>query len=203
MTGIGALEQAANAKGDTSFEWSYLERVREYYATDRGRLAALKRGAGETIGSARNVAWIYSVLPRALAKEREQEIFFMVACLFAFDKTALERGMFYKKNFGATMAWLKLQPRVSEDSVDRRFRILLDSDFDPEGYGGELAYRLRQTVRYVLSQGGMIDWPQLLADLRRWNYAGRRVQKDWAKAFYDPAQTAETSENAVQSPAGE
>jgi len=170
-------------------EWSFLERIRSYHLNNRGRLASLKRGAGETIATARNVSWIYSVLPPHL-EESDQEIYFMVACLFACDKDALERGMHFKKNLGATMAWLRLQPRASQASVDRRFRVLLDADFDPVGYGGELGYRLRQIVRYALSQGAMLDWPRLLNDLQHWRRSDRRVQKDWAKAYYDPANQA-------------
>jgi CRISPR system Cascade subunit CasB len=180
-------------------EWSFLERIRAFRETDRGRLAALRRAAGETIGTARNVTWIYSVLlSHGITGDVDQEIYFMVACLFAFDKEALERGMFFKKNLGATMSWLKLQSRVSQNSVDNRFRVLLDSDFDPFGYGGELAYRLRQTVRYTLSQGGMIDWPQLIADLRQWRRSDRRIQKDWAKAFYDPSNQTDEFDKSME-----
>jgi CRISPR system Cascade subunit CasB len=63
--------------------------------------------------------------------------------------------------------------------------ILLDSSIDPDG-GGDLPYRLRQMVRYLAARGIGLDWPQLLRDLRRWNYPDRPVQKAWARAYFSP-----------------
>ena len=74
--------------------------------------------------------------------------------------------------------------------VERRFGILLDSEFDQNG-GGEMAFRLRQTVRLVLSKKTIaIDWPQLLYNLCNWKCPNKHVQKKWASSFYRAPENA-------------
>jgi len=122
-------------------------------------------------------------------RTRYEEILFLVATLFASDKAALEKKSAFRGDLGATLAWVRGKGgRITgenADPVERRLRILLDSDLDVYS-GGELAYRLRQITRYVISQGGAIDWPQLLADVRQWDRMGKPVQKRWARSFYKP-----------------
>ena len=69
--------------------------------------------------------------------------------------------------------------------MERRLVSLLDATFDEEG-GGEMAFRLRQAVKYALSQNDRltIDWPRLLQDMLDWNWPNKRVQKQWARSFY-------------------
>jgi len=171
-----------------------LERIRSFIARDTGKAAALRRAAGESIGQARNVRWFFALtgeeeFKRDNDRNRYEETLFMVATLFAFDRAALDKKGTFRGDLGATLAWVRGKGgRVSgenEDPVERRLRVLLDSELDYYS-GGELSYRLRQIVRYILSQGGAIDWPQLLADLRNWDRIDKRVQKRWARNFYKP-----------------
>lgn len=171
-----------------------LERVRSFIARDTGKASSLRRAAGETLADARNIRWFFALtgeqpFEKDNERTRYEEILFLVATLFASDKAAVEKRSSFRGDLGATLAWVRGKGgRVTgenEDPVERRLRILLDCDLDVYS-GGELAYRLRQIVRYVLSQGGAIDWPQLLSDVRQWDRVDKRVQKRWARSFYKP-----------------
>jgi CRISPR system Cascade subunit CasB len=156
----------------------FVQRVR---ALDRGELATLKRNAGNTLAQARGVAWFYRLLDDD-ARRRDTEIFFLVATLIGLNK--FNAG----GDFGASMR--QLAASHGEDSVKRRFGILLDSQFDlVDGYrptGGELAYRLRQMVKLAAAKEVGVSWPQLLLDLRQWTRPDKRVQRKWAESFYAP-----------------
>jgi len=170
-------EAAAPAHPSLEAAREFVARVR---ALDRGELAALKRNAGRTLGEARGVMWFYRLLdPR---DRWNPEIAFLVATLMGLNQ---HEGI---GNFGKSMR--ELARRHNADSVDRRFRILLDSQFGlVDGRrpgGGELAYRLRQIVKLAASKEVGVDWPQLLADLRQWTHPDKWVQRKWAESFYAP-----------------
>ena len=172
-------------------ERAFTEAVRAWQTDQKGRLAILRRNAGEPIAGAHGVSWIYSLLNRF--ERLGDEPLFLTATLLAFDRPYLEGRGSFTGSFGRTMAVLKAQPGASEESLERRFAILLDADFDPRGGTGELPFRLRQTVKLVLSKEGCIDWPRLLSDLRQWNHADKYVQKRWAKDFYTTFAAEETA----------
>lgn len=165
-------------------ERAFTEAVRGWYRDEKGRLAVLRRNAGEPLAEARGISWIYGLLNRF--ERLGDEPMFLTATLLAFDRHFLQDSGAFKGSFGRTMAALKSQPGASEESLERRFAILLDADFDPREGAGELPFRLRQTVKLVLSKDGRVDWPRLLADLRQWNHPDKYVQKRWAKDFYTP-----------------
>ena len=163
-------------------ERAFTEAVRAWNVDQKGRLAILRRNAGEPIAGARGVSWIYSLLQRF--ERLGDEPLFLTATLLAFDRPYLEGRGAFTGSFGRTMSALKAQPGASEESLERRFAILLDADFEAREGTGELPFRLRQTVKLVLSKDGRIDWPRLLSDLRHWNHPEKYVQKRWAKDFY-------------------
>lgn len=66
--------------------------------------------------------------------------------------------------------------------------ILLDAELDAGG--GELAFRLRQTVKLLTSNEILINWPLLLVDLLEWDRFDKGVQKRWARSFYDVSREA-------------
>ena len=172
-------------------ERAFTEAVRAWNVDQKGRLAILRRNAGEPIAGARAVSWIFSLLNRF--ERLGDEALFLTATLLAFDRPYLEGKGAFTGSFGRTMAVLKAQPGASEESLERRFAILLDADFDPREGTGELPFRLRQTVKLVLSKEGRIDWPRLLSDLRQWNHPDKYVQKHWAKDFYTTFAAEETA----------
>jgi len=168
--------------------------VRGWHTDQKGRLAMLRRNAGEPLAEARGITWMYVLLNdfgRGLdgqGRGYDDETLFLTATLLAFDRKYLEGRPKPPQagSFGRTMAALKSQPGANAESIERRFAILLDADYDPHTGEGELPFRLRQTVKLVLSKDVGIDWPQLLMHLSRWNDADKWVQKKWAKEFYAP-----------------
>lgn len=162
-----------------------------------GDLAKLRRAAGLSIRDAR-IDWrFFRWFPSTNANH--QEICFLTATLFAVSRighsgqrTSPDRtGV---GNMGDSMRRLaSIMP--NRDSVDRRFAILLDSRMERVDDGhwepGELGYRLRQVVRLLATQqapgpGDLVDWAQLVCDLRRWEspYNRRSVQKRWAQSYF-------------------
>src|SRR5262249_13310171 len=112
------VSSRARALADARDFISELERLRE---TDRGRMAQLRRNAGETLPG-NGTAWIYAYLYTAHRK-RYAEIHFLVATLFDWNRRPSRPG-----NFGQTVR--QLLASSAEEAVNRRFRILLDAKFD-------------------------------------------------------------------------
>lgn len=121
-----ALEHAQN----------YIERLRKLHTDQtgrgRGELAALRRNAGNTLGEGRNVAWFYRYLPQrddsALSAtekyrgERADEIYFLVATLFADDRQALEQGHFASATWERLCACCVPRPKTRRRKIISRNR---------------------------------------------------------------------------------
>ncbi len=188
---------------------AFVETVRGWQTQDgdrlKSRLAILRRNAGNTLAESRQITWIYGLLDRFdpvnsnyhANSNHTEEVLFLTATLLAFDRAFLEGRREFHGNFGTTCHRLWLATRGPSDTendkpkspVARRFGLLLDAEFDLAGTN-ELAFRLRQMVRQVLSKNADeigIDWPQMLSDLKYWGHADKFVQKRWARAFYAPA----------------
>ena len=159
-------------------------------ALGRGELAALKRNAGNTMVEARGVPW-FARLMRTEDEWANSEICFLVATLVGLNKHG------FTGSLGRSAK--RLAGVRSAESVDRRFRILLDSDFSRDG--GQLSYRLRQMVKLLASSDIGVDWAQLLVDLRQWNWSGKPVQQRWAKHFYSTNPSAPGEADDLASPA--
>lgn len=163
-------------------------------ALDRGELAVFRRNAGRTIAESRDALGLfYRVLPPDKVGSRDEEVYFLVATLFALNDRP------HSGDFGTTMLELARRRR-SRDGVDRRMSALLDSEFgsvDGRPAGGEMSYRLRQCVRLARSHEVGVDWPRLLADLVWWGHSERRVRKQWARSYF--TQVKDDSADAEQS----
>ena len=175
-TAVDGGTRNAGARTETARREAAGEFVRRVMALDRGELATLKRNAGNTLGEARGVPWFFRLL-HVEEEWRNPEICFLVATLIGLNKYTGEG------NLGASARRLAHHPNSSPESVDRRFRILLDSDRE------QLAYRLRQMVKLMASREVGVDWAQLLMDLRQWHWSGKPPRK-WAEKFYRPLREA-------------
>lgn len=165
----------------------FINELRVIRKSDRGRMSALKRNAGEMLFG-RGTSWFYSLL-KTPEQRRHREIYYLIATLFDFNRLEGRKG-----NFGQAM--LELCNNMNRDPKDfRRFHILLDAEFDhvrdPDEIdspwadgGGELAFRLRQMVKLMASKDVGIDWAELLVDLCSWSHPNRRIQKKWARSFF-------------------
>lgn len=144
---------------------------------DLGALAALRRGLGKVPGSAIEM---HRFIVPFLDPNRpwDDPIYFLVGTLFAMHQTNWERKSEEITNFGASV--VQLINSENQDAVDRRFTVLLNSDFE------DLPQHLRQMIA-MLKTGSRtipVDWLQLIRDLRFWNNENKFVQLKWAKAFW-------------------
>jgi CRISPR system Cascade subunit CasB len=166
---------------------------------DRATLAALRRALGQHPAAAAE-AYRY-VMPRIgpevseHARDREEQIYLLAAGLFALHqipwaKDDSEKGY---SNLGASMA--RLASATDSEGVQRRMSGLLACSFD------DLPEHLRHAASLLKAKQIGIDWARLIADLRWWKTEDRRVQREWARAFW--ASTRETAEENASDEPGE
>ncbi|OLS12946.1 MAG: hypothetical protein RBG13Loki_3432 [Promethearchaeota archaeon CR_4] len=190
------VERKTQKITSSSEEAVFLQRLSNL---DRGEIAILKRNSGATIGESKGaMPLFYSLLPSSERAQYDEEIFFLVATLWAWTYKE-ERPRPPKRpwnDFGETMRLVREDPNSSPEAVNRRISILLDSQFSAlergRPCGGELAYRLRQCVKLATSKEKGVDWLQLLQDLRWWNHPQKRVQKRWIHSYFG-TRASETS----------
>ena len=168
---------------------SYLEELARN--EDRAALAALRRGLGKSPGEA---AETHQYVLRFNPEPWEELAFYLVAGLFAMHPESWPKKEGDKRltNFGASFAWMKSKAD-SDSSIERRFVALLDCHED------DLAEHLRHAVSLLRSKEIPVDWLQLLRDLRNWNQENRRVQRNWARAFWGGSQTDQQADNEAPS----
>ena len=150
---------------------------------DRSALAALRRGL-------RQPAFVDAemhryVVPWLSATDWgwRDDIYYIVAALFASHRISWSTGgdqdqISGRTNLGASFARLAPMNSEKRESTDRRFTALLNSHQD------DLPDRLRHAVSLLKSADVPVDWAWLLYDLRRWDWEDRRVQREWARAFW-------------------
>ncbi len=161
----------------------YLQSLAE--GQNRGALASLRRGLGQPPGT---VADMYRFVEPFLGQERsvgfKESAFYLVAALFALHPLSTGSG-----NMGAHMRASDLENK-SGDALERRFTALLAAHSD------DLPDYLRQAVSFLKSKDVPVNWNQLLWDLQKWNDENRRVQKEWARAFWGRRQSNEPSDTS-------
>ena len=159
---------------------------------DRAALAALRRGLGKPPGEAADahryiLPWLAPGTPRAA-----EDAAYLVAALFAWHQGSWARGEGERgpTNLGASLA--RLARQVESDSIEKRFVALLNCHRD------DLPAHLRHVVGLLKTAEVPVDWRELLQDLRYWDGVARRVQRRWARAFWDASAeagaTVETAE---------
>lgn len=165
---------------------SYLEELARN--EDRAALASLRRGLSKSPGEA---AETHRYVLRFNPEPWEETAFYLVAGLFAMHPESWTRKEDDKRltNFGASFAWMKSKAD-SDSSIERRFVALLDCHAD------DLADHLRHAVSLLKAKDVLVDWLQLLWDLRNWTHEERRVQRRWARAFWGGSQAETTKTDA-------
>lgn len=161
-----------------SLEEEFVESLADLYRrNDRAALAALRRGLGKAPGEAMEA---YRYVARFAARCKypsQEESLYHVATLFGLYPSDSRSGNdSMTTNLGASLRELK--GKLDSGGVERRFVALLNSHRD------ELADHLRQIISLLKSKDVTINWLRLLVDINRWDNDDRRVQREWAKAYW-------------------
>lgn len=149
---------------------------------DRATLAALRRALGQHPAAA--VEAYRFVMPRVAdglsprERDLDERIYLLAAALFSLHQISWPTDDSRKSytNFGASMA--QLAAATASAGVEHRMNALLACSFD------DLPENLRHAVSLLKSKQIPIDWARLTADLRWWSTEDRRVQREWARAFW-------------------
>lgn len=156
---------------------------------ERAALAALRRGLGKTPGEA---AEAHRYVLRFNPGLWEEDAYYLVAALFAWHQGSWRHTTDgHRNNLGASFRLLA--GATESGSVEKRFVALLNCRED------DLPNHLRQAVGLLKAHHIPVDWAQLIRDIRGWDREGRRVQREWARAFWGARDQDETSEDT---PAG-
>jgi CRISPR system Cascade subunit CasB len=131
---------------------------------DRAALAELRRGFSNPLAA---LPYVVPFL-RKDASRREEEALSLVASLFALYPTPGHMSL---------AKALALCAKES-DSIELRFRALLDSD--PE----DLPTHLRHAVSLVRSKDLAVDYDDLLRAIRWWNREDKDRQRAWARDYW-------------------
>ncbi len=158
----------------------YLDELRKGHQ-GRAAMAVLRRALGKAPGEAPEAdRYILRWLPSQPSawQLRQEKAYYLVASLFAVHQmpSPSADGGQPGRNFGASMR--ELADAVPSGGPERRFIATLTCALE------ELPDHLRHAVSLLKSKSIAIDWPQLLADIPHWEDEGRRVQSEWARAFW-------------------
>ena len=162
-------------------------------ALGTGERAALRRNAGNMLrqadGSA--ITAFYRCLPTQTDRWQEDR-WFAVACLSCLWD-AEHTGTTPLEQIIASL----IRKEMLSESTRHRVELLLDTDWDADGYMLTKLTRLVKLVRQK-SDRTYIDFAALLEDLLYWNAETQSVQRKWAKAIFanETENKEEDKENA-------
>lgn len=160
-----------------AWETRFLESVKARADKDNGVKATFKRAMS---GEPEHIRKVYEFVLTHIgnASEWEQDhIWIPVACLsIYYPQTLRKPEQQRQRNFGHSCRGLVTA--TNSDGADRRFRALLDLS------ATDIQSPLTALVRQMKSKGIVIDYAQLLADLRQWEHADQYIQDRWARAFW-------------------
>ncbi len=159
----------------------YFSRLR---SLGTGERAALRREAGKMLRQAdgRAIAAFYHCLPSE-ADPRQEDRWFAAACLSCLWDADAPEG----KPFEQIVAAL-IRAGALSDSIRHRVELLLDTDWDADGYMLTKLTRLIKLIRQK-SDRAAVDFEALLTDLLFWNSERQTVQRKWAKEIYSAAES--------------
>ena len=161
---------------ESTFDPRVIEFCKRLERLDPGERARLKRNAGRTLAEAHKVMGLFFRLLPANVPPNQRKIYFMLATLYPLTDGGGEG------NLGRALA--RARDAKSAQGLDRRVEILLDAN------ERQLAFRLRQAVRFLYSKRVAVHWPQLLQDLLAWDHPRRYVQENWAQAYFSQDRNA-------------
>lgn len=154
-----------------------------------GERAALRRETGTMLRQADGpaITAFYSCLP-VTVQAWEEDRWFAVACLRCLWDSGEEGG----RPVEQVLADLVRSGELS-DSTKHRVELLLDTEWDTDGYMLTKLARLMKLVRQK-SDRAQLDFAALLDDLLGWNSDKQYVQRKWAKVIFSNVNPTEINE---------
>lgn len=186
--------ETKNVAAPDEAEYSFIGRLKALLENPdrsqaRAAMAHLRRGLGKPAGIAYEMdKYVLGLLP-ADASRRQEEVYYLVAALFAFwhqgrDKAeGLKGDRNTERNPGRSLRLLvnREEPGARdnlEKSIEKRLNALLNSHREDVGE------HLRRTTALLKSKDVPLNWMQLLHDLQFWDTESRSVQHAWARGFW-------------------
>ena len=161
--------------------------VKRLYGLNAGERARFKRNAGTAISESHNAMGLFykQLLYDRTLRDYQEDTYFLVATLFAFEKKRKKNQEdaekeFLKKpdTFGKSLG--EIRQSKNAKGLDTRFERLLDADEQ------QLPFYLRHEIPFLFNNGGHVDWIKLLKDLLNWKHPTRYVQRKWARDYFTP-----------------
>jgi len=161
---------------------------------DRAVLAALRRGL--SVDPDRR-AWMLRYLPANLLSDRQEDVMCLIASLFASHPLSWPKDQARTwTNIGASLRRLAADELAETGEMPSRIEARLEAML--QSHRDDLPEHLRRIVGLLRAKDIPVDWAQLLHDIGRWDWRGRPVQREWARAFWRPQQ--ETAGEADPAP---
>lgn len=142
---------------------------------DKGERAALKRSAGIMLEEADGKA--LAAFYRCRPPKENEDIWFAVACLRCLWDADVGGGEPLEKIIAKLC-----ENKLISKSVRHRVEVLMDMEWDDDGYMLAKLTRLIQVVRQK-SDGASIDFAGLHWDLSKWS-DDQKVRRRWAREIY-------------------
>lgn len=162
----------------------FLQAVTNRIQDDSGAKASFKRALS---GEHHHLRKVYPfTLPYLEGiHERQQDIWIFVACLSTYHAQDNEPA---PRNFAQSC--LDLANSSESKGPERRFKALLDTDLvDIRSPITALVRQIKTTKEKKIS----VYYPQLIADLCRWDHPDQPMQDKWAKTFWRAFTPQETT----------
>lgn len=178
----------------------------------RANLAELRRSAADPLNDTRSIWILGELLPEKDGWAFDS--YRLVATLYALNaqrfttpigghklptfKDDEEQPKYKRRSFGESLRRLRMQLGAGEESLDKRFVALLDTDTD------NLAVPLRGFIQRIASAPKTdipVDYRQLLKDLLNWNgdaqTAKLSARRRWARDYWQPIAVADSEDELL------
>jgi CRISPR system Cascade subunit CasB len=150
---------------------------------NRGRLAALRRGLGQPVGTPGGAAReFYRLLPPGLS-DREEPAYWTAATLFAAFPP--RDGTTVAASVAGALRRLTAHNGGEDALPERRLLQLLASR------PATLATHLRGAASLLAAGGIVLDPGRLVEDVRWWDAPDKDVQRRWAREFWRARETTD------------
>ena len=147
---------------------------------DRAALAQLRRALNTPVGRATEAhRHVLPWLPAEASWEVVDDAY-LIASLFALWHQGRDqpRTVSGERLTNLGLSFRLLPEEVRTGSVEGRFRALLNAGRE------DLPDHLRHAISLLRANEVAVDWSRLYGDVRGWESDDRRIQRQWARAYW-------------------